>query len=65
MVVINVVYTYFKADKGTIDALAPQGENSCEGAGGGGTAGELALATSLLGFLDDDNIGVTRNRPRS
>ena len=31
-----MVYTYFKADKGTIDALAPQGENSCEGAGGGG-----------------------------
>ena len=48
-VVINVVYTRFKADKYIVDALVHLRKKTEAGGQGEATAGEPVLATSLWG----------------
>ena len=47
-VVVNVAYTRFKADKDIMDTLVHLRGKTEVGGRGGATAGEPALATSLL-----------------
>ena len=56
--VINVVYTRFKVDKDTMDALVHLKKKRGGGRRGGATAGEPVLTTLLWGILYADDAGV-------
>ena len=58
VVVINVVYTRFKADTGIIDALVHLRKKKEARGGGGEITGEPALATPLWGMRYVDDAGV-------
>ena len=49
--IINVAYTRFKADKGTMDALVHMRKKKGAGGRGEATTGEPVLATPLWGML--------------
>ena len=57
-VVINAVYTRFKANKENMDALVYLRKQMGARGAGGATARELALATTLRGVLDADDARV-------
>ena len=61
--VLNVAYTRFKADHGTMDALVHLGKKRGRGGRGEATAGESVLATPLWGMLYADNAGVVSESP--
>ena len=56
--VINVASTYFKADKGIMDALLHLRKKRGAGGRGEATAGESVLATLLWSMLYADDAGV-------
>ena len=56
-------YACFKADKDIMDAFVRLREKKGRGGGGGATAGEPALATSLWGMLYTDDAGVVSQSP--
>ena len=61
--VINVAYTYFKADKDVMDALVHVRKKKGAGGRGEATAGEPVLATLLCGMLYSDDAGVVSQPP--
>ena len=61
--VINVAYTRFKADKGTMDALVHLRKKKGAGGRGEATAKESVLATPLWGGIYADDAGVVSQSP--
>ena len=62
-VVINVVYTRFKAYKGMMDALVHLRKKTGAGERGGAVSGEPVLETSLWGSFYVDDAGVVSQSP--
>ena len=54
---------FFKADKGTMDALVHLRKKRGAGAQGGANAGESVLATLLWGMFYADDAGVVSQSP--
>ena len=61
--VINVAFTRFKADKGSMDALVHLRKKMGAGRRGEATTGESVLATPLWGMLYADDAGVVSQSP--